>query len=144
MAEAELQELSSSAIAKIRTAATEEELEKVRIEVLGRKGSLAQISRGMAALEPSERARVGKLLNSVKQTLEAALDERQASFSAQALNQRLASEWVDLTLPAPGPARQPASDHADSARDWKSSSSRWDSPCSTDPKSRPSTTTSTR
>jgi phenylalanyl-tRNA synthetase alpha chain len=103
MAEAELQELSSSAIGKIRTAATGEELEKIRIEVLGRKGSLAQISRQMAALQPHERAEMGKLLNSVKQALEAALEERKASFSEEALTRRLQSEWVDLTLPAPGP-----------------------------------------
>ncbi len=39
----------------------------MRVEVLGRKGALAQISKQMGKLAPEERARIGKLLNSVKQ-----------------------------------------------------------------------------
>ena len=102
MLEANLTELESAARRRIEAAATPEELEAVRVEVLGRKGALAGISKGMGRLAPEERARIGKLLNAAKQSLEAALEARQARFDSDALARRLDAEWIDLTLPAPG------------------------------------------
>ncbi|MGC9971466.1 MAG: phenylalanine--tRNA ligase subunit alpha [Bryobacteraceae bacterium] len=95
--------MEARARARIEAAGGPEELEPVRVEVLGRKGALAQISRQMGQLAPEERGRIGKLLNAVKEGLEAALEARKASFDEQALAARLDAEWVDLTLPAPGP-----------------------------------------
>ncbi len=103
MLETTLSELEASSLARIQAAAAPDQLEAVRVEVLGRKGTLAQVSKEMGKLAPEERARVGKLLNAAKQCLEAALEERKAEFDAQALRLRLESEWVDLTEPAPGP-----------------------------------------
>jgi phenylalanyl-tRNA synthetase alpha chain len=101
--EAVLSELETRAREHIGAAAGPEALESVRIEVLGRKGTLAQVSRQLGGLAPEERARVGKLLNSVKQAIEEAFESRKAQFGREALQARLDSEWVDLTLPAPGP-----------------------------------------
>jgi phenylalanyl-tRNA synthetase alpha chain len=56
----------------------------------------------MGKLTPDERAAVGKALNAAKDSLESAWEARRASFDAEALAKRLDSEWVDLTLPAPG------------------------------------------
>jgi phenylalanyl-tRNA synthetase alpha chain len=102
MLEANLTEPESAARRRIEAAATPEELEAVRVEVLGRKGALAGISKGMGRLAPEERARIGKLLNAAKQNLEVALEARQARFDSDALARRLDAEWIDLTLPAPG------------------------------------------
>jgi len=102
MLETTLSQLEASARARIEAARTAEELEVVRVEALGRKGTLAQISRQLGALAPEERARVGKLLNTVKQGLEEALAARKARFDEEGLRARLDAEWVDLTLPAPG------------------------------------------
>ena len=77
-------------------------LEAVRVEVLGRKGTLAQISKDMGKLSAEERASVGKTLNSAKQSLESVFEAKKAQFENEALARRLDSEWVDLTLPAPG------------------------------------------
>jgi len=103
MLEKQLSDLESGALARILTARSAQELEPVRIEVLGRKGSLAQISKEMGKVAPGERAQIGKLLNAAKQKLEEALESKQQEFSTAALNARLDTEWVDLTLPAPGP-----------------------------------------
>ncbi|MEN6533405.1 MAG: phenylalanine--tRNA ligase subunit alpha, partial [Bryobacteraceae bacterium] len=103
MLEATLSEVEARARERIAAAATAQELEPVRVEVLGRKGALAQASKTLGKLPPEERARAGKLLNSVKQTLEAAIEARAAQFEAAALEARLSSEWIDLTLPAPPP-----------------------------------------
>jgi phenylalanyl-tRNA synthetase alpha chain len=96
-------ELEATARSRIDSAASLGELEAVRVDVLGRKGTLAQISKEMGKLAPEERARVGKLLNSAKQNLEGALETRKSEFAEAALRERLETEWVDLTLPAPGP-----------------------------------------
>ena len=103
MLEDQLSELESATLARSQSATTQAELEVVRIEVLGRKGSLTQISKEMGKLAPEERARAGKLLNAVKQKLEAALESKQQQFADAVLRARLDGEWVDLTLPAPGP-----------------------------------------
>ncbi len=103
--EAALSELEARARERIAAAAEPEELEAVRVEALGRKGTLAQISRQLGALPAEERARIGRLLNSVKQELEQRLAARQAEFEQRALQARLEAEWLDLTRPAPGPRR---------------------------------------
>ena len=99
----QIQQLESAAMLRIQGARDLEALEAVRVDALGRKGSLALISKEFGKLTPEERSSAGKALNSAKQALEDALESRKQSFAAGALNQRLLGEWVDLTLPAPGP-----------------------------------------
>jgi phenylalanyl-tRNA synthetase alpha chain len=103
MLEKQLSDLTSGALARILAAGSPQELETARIEALGRKGSLAQISKEMGKVAPEERAYIGKLLNAAKLEMEAAHESRQQQFAAAALRARLDAEWVDLTLPAPGP-----------------------------------------
>jgi phenylalanyl-tRNA synthetase alpha chain len=103
MLEKQLSDLESGAQARIQAACSPQDLEAVRIEVLGRKGSLAQISKEMGKIAPEERAGIGKLLNAAKQSIEGALESMQRQFAEAALAARLDAEWVDLTLPAPGP-----------------------------------------
>ncbi len=101
--EQSLRDIEAGALARVAAAANLDELEAARVDVLGRKGTLAQISKQMGRLVPDERVRIGKLLNAGKQTVETALDERKALFERSALATRLDKEWLDLTLPAPGP-----------------------------------------
>jgi len=101
--ESVISEIHATALDQLRNAATLEAVEAVRVEALGRKGKLAEISREFGKISPEERARLGKLLNSAKQELEAKIDARKASLEQDALNLRLDSEWIDLTAPAPGP-----------------------------------------
>ncbi len=102
MLESQLSQLQDDTLARIEAAETAEGLEAIRVEVLGRKGTLALISKDMAKLTPEERASVGKLLNAAKQSLEAAMEAKKARFESEKLARRLDAEWVDLTLPAPG------------------------------------------
>jgi phenylalanyl-tRNA synthetase alpha chain len=102
MLEARLSELRASALARIAAAGSPEDLEVVRVDVLGRKGALAQISKEMGKVPPEQRGAIGKLLNSVKQEIEAAFETRDSEFAGAALRTRLDAEWMDLTLPAPG------------------------------------------
>ncbi len=102
MLEARLEELRRSTLAAFASASSVEQLEEARVEALGRKGMLAQISKEFGKLPPEERARLGKLLNSVKQDLEGDYTNKKHRFDQAELAQRLATEWIDVTLPAPG------------------------------------------
>jgi len=102
MLETELAGLQFSTLERIANAQIPADLEAIRVEVLGRKGTLAAVSKDMGKIAADERARIGKLLNEAKNSLESALTARQDQFAAAALAERLELEWVDLTLPAPG------------------------------------------
>jgi phenylalanyl-tRNA synthetase alpha chain len=97
-----LVELERSALERVAAASRIEDLEAVRVDVLGRKGALAQVSKDMGKMAPEERAALGKSLNAVKQKLEKALEDRRSEFDAAALRIKLDAEWLDLTLPPPG------------------------------------------
>lgn len=101
-AEQTISELHAAALSALEKAATLDEIEAVRVEALGRKGKLADISKTFGKLTPEERAGAGKLLNTVKQDLEARLEQRKNALASVAQDARLESEWIDLTAPAPG------------------------------------------
>jgi phenylalanyl-tRNA synthetase alpha chain len=100
--EARLEELRRATLAAFAAATSVEGLEEGRVEALGRKGALAQISKEFGKLSPEERAPLGKLLNSVKQDLESEYEQKKRRFEQAHLAERLAKEWIDVTLPAPG------------------------------------------
>ena len=103
MLEDQIQQLQAAALERIEKAPRLDVLETVRVDVLGRKGSLGQFSKEFGKLTPEERATAGKALNAAKESLESAFEARKQAFDTEALNARLESEWIDLTLPAPGP-----------------------------------------
>jgi phenylalanyl-tRNA synthetase alpha chain len=88
---------------QLEHAVTLEEVEVIRVEALGRKGKLAEISKEFGKLSPEDRAALGKRLNTVKQELESKIVSRKSALESSALTARLESEWIDLTSPAPGP-----------------------------------------
>ena len=106
MLDQRIRELESGFLARIASARSAEDLEAVRVEALGRKeGAFTLIGKEMGKLAPEERKRIGALLNASKQQTEEALDSKKQHFADAGLRARLDSEWIDLTLPAPGPRR---------------------------------------
>ena len=102
MLDSQLEELRRATLAAFASATSGQDLEEARVEALGRKGTLAQISKEFGKLAPQDRARFGKLLNSVKQDLETEYEKKNRWFQEVQLTERLANEWIDVTLPAPG------------------------------------------
>ena len=86
-------------LAAIAAAADTAALEQVRIALLGRKAPLVLALRELGTLPPEERGPRGKVLNQVRQSLEAALTEREAELAAAELEQRLRRDRIDVTLP---------------------------------------------
>jgi len=103
MLETALSELESRGVSLLESAHDASALEDARVEILGRKGALANAGKDLAKLPVEEKAKAGKLLNAAKQLLESIYERRKAEFEKAALDGRLAAEWLDLTLPAPGP-----------------------------------------
>jgi phenylalanyl-tRNA synthetase alpha chain len=102
MLESQLEDLRRSTLARFAAAISADELEEARVEALGRKGALAQISKEFGSLAPEDRAALGKTLNAVKRELENAASEKKQRFEQEQLAARLGKEWIDVTLPAPG------------------------------------------
>lgn len=87
---------------RLLAAAAVEELDSIRVEALGRKGFVAQLSKDMGKLSPEQRAARGKVINAGKKLLEETYEARKAEFERAALAKRLDAEWLDLTVPALG------------------------------------------
>ncbi len=90
--------------AAIAAAETTEELETLRVALLGRKAELPNLLRGVARLEPAERAQAGRAANDARQALEAHVEARRQVLAAGELDARLAADAIDVTLPGAPPA----------------------------------------
>lgn len=95
----ELVDLRNKALEAIAEASDEASLEQVRIDYLGKKGQLTDLLKGLAKVSNEERPRLGQLINDVKRDLLQELDAKLSNFQEQALQKKLASERVDVTLP---------------------------------------------
>jgi phenylalanyl-tRNA synthetase alpha chain len=93
-------EIEHEAQAAIDAADRTDALEEARVRYLGRKAELPNLLRTVAQLPPDQRAAVGKAANAARQALEAAVAARAEALAAGELEQRLAADRVDITLPA--------------------------------------------
>jgi len=101
-----LQDRTLEAIAQVKNSG---ELEAIRIDVLGKKGTLTAALRGMAEVSQDMKAEVGKALNSTRTLLETALKERAHTLAAVELTARMDADAIDITLP--GRARPIGTQH---------------------------------
>ena len=92
--------LQSEIMAQISGAADEAALEAVRVATLGKKGSVSALLATMGGLSPDERKIKGPQFNGLKDAVTEAIAARKAQLGDAALEQRLASEKLDVTLPA--------------------------------------------
>jgi phenylalanyl-tRNA synthetase alpha chain len=92
--------LQSDIMAQISGAADEAALEAVRVATLGKKGSVSALLATMGALSPDERKVQGPRFNGLRDTVTAAIAARKAELGDAALDARLVSETLDVTLPA--------------------------------------------
>lgn len=79
-------------------------LDGVRVSVLGKKGDLTALLKGLGKLDPEERPKVGARINVAKETIQTALDARKAALEQEQLAEALAEDAVDVTLPGRKPA----------------------------------------
>jgi phenylalanyl-tRNA synthetase alpha chain len=94
-----LDSLVTQAQTAIGSAKDAKALDDVRVRFLGKKGEITQLLKGLGALSPQERPAAGAKINVAKQALQGSINEREAALSSAALDARLASESIDVTLP---------------------------------------------
>ena len=75
-------------------------LEQVRVDALGKKGEISGLMKVLGTLGPDERKAFGARLNVLRDEVAAAIDAKKTGLADAALNERLARETLDLTLPA--------------------------------------------
>jgi phenylalanyl-tRNA synthetase alpha chain len=78
-----------------------EALDAIRVSALGKKGRITGLMKGLGGMDPEARKAAGQALNTVKDEVSQALDARKADLAARALEARLVTERVDVTLPSP-------------------------------------------
>ena len=96
----QIDSLRAKYLGAVLEAADEPALEAVRLAALGKKGEVALMMRDLGGMSPEERQTTGKALNALRDELDAALRARKAALADAALDERLRSEWLDVTLPA--------------------------------------------
>ena len=91
--------LQSEILAQVTGAGDEAALEAVRVAALGKKGSISELMKTLGAMSPEERKTQGPLLNGLRDAVTDAIAARKAALGDAALDARLASEKIDVTLP---------------------------------------------
>ena len=77
-------------------------LDEVRVQYLGKKGSITGLLKGLGKLSAEERPAAGAEINKVKQALQASIGEKKSALESAAIAEKLAAEQIDITLPGRG------------------------------------------
>ena len=94
-----MDDLREKYLTLISAAADEAALEELRVQAVGKKGEISLQMRSLGKMSPEERQVAGPALNALKDQVNSALTARKSSMADAALEERLKSEWLDVTLP---------------------------------------------
>lgn len=95
-----IDELKRAALAAVAAAETSAELGDIKVRFLGKSGEITSLMKGLGALSKEERPEAGKVLNMARTEIENAIESKLESALRREKEARLASEAVDVTLPA--------------------------------------------
>ena len=95
----QLEVIRQQALAELDAAATPAQLEELRVKWLDKKGELTAVLKMMGKLSAEERPVMGQLANAVRSEIEAKLEARKTDIHAAVLQEKLAAEALDVTIP---------------------------------------------
>ncbi len=95
----DLAELERMLMGRVEAADDETALEAVRVEALGKQGAISVLMKNLGSMDPEERKSFGAALNGVKDKISEAIITKKAALAEAALDRKLQSEAVDVTLP---------------------------------------------
>ena len=95
-----LQAIREDAISKITASDNLDKLNQIRVEVLGKKGQLTEVLKGMKDVAPEDRPKVGQMVNETRAAIEEKMEEVKNNLAAKAREAKLKAEVIDVTLPA--------------------------------------------
>jgi len=97
-----LEQLVQDGLKAVAAADSLQALDQIRVEYLGKKGIITQQAKTLGKLSPEERPAAGQKINEAKGQVEQAINARRAELEQAAIEARLASETIDVTLPGRG------------------------------------------
>lgn len=95
-----LQKIREEAIQKIQSSENLDKLNEIKVSVLGKKGALTEVLKGMKNVAAEERPKVGQMVNDTRAAIEEKIEEMRARLMAAARQAQLQAEVIDVTLPA--------------------------------------------
>ncbi|MCF5859419.1 phenylalanine--tRNA ligase subunit alpha [Aeromonas veronii] len=95
----QLEEVVGQARAEIEGVSDIATLDEIRVKYLGKKGFFTEQMKGLGALSAEERPAAGAVINQAKQQVQDAMNERREALEVAVLNQKLAAETIDVSLP---------------------------------------------
>ena len=96
----ELLKIKEEALVKIDACHSLQELNDVRVLYLGKKGPIQDAMKSMKDMAPEQRATFGQVSNQVKQEITTCIETKKETLEVEALNEKLAKENIDITLPS--------------------------------------------
>ena len=94
-----IEQLKQTTLKQINDALDVKSLEDIKVAVMGKKGALTEEMKKLALLSVEEKKQMGQMLNVVKTEIEKALETKKQELFAKELNEKLAKETIDVTLP---------------------------------------------
>ena len=91
--------LKNEVLIKIKEANSLDDLENLRVQVLGKMGSITSLMKQLGSLEPDKRREAGQILNSLQKNITESIDNKKSSLEETYLNEKLKNEALDITLP---------------------------------------------
>ena len=91
--------LKNEVLIKIKEANSLDDLENLRVQVLGKKGSITSLMKQLGSLEPDKRREAGQILNGLQKNIIESIDNKKSSLEETYLNEKLKNEALDITLP---------------------------------------------
>ena len=92
-------QLKNEILQKINNSSDLNDLDDVRIQFLGKKGSLTSLMKQLGSFEPEKRKEIGQKLNAIQKEVLEAIENKKIVLRKDHLNQKLENESVDITLP---------------------------------------------
>lgn len=94
-----LTELKQTGLSQIESAENLKKVNEIRVKLLGKKGPITEVLRGMKDVIPEERPHVGKMANVVRDQLTQAIESKKEDLEKALLEKKLEAETIDVTLP---------------------------------------------
>ena len=95
-----LKKIREEAVRQIEESKELNSLNDVRVAILGKKGELTAVLKGMKDVKPEDRPMVGQLVNETREAIEQKLEEAKDRLERAEMEKRLEKEVIDVTLPA--------------------------------------------
>lgn len=100
MIKEKLEQINKQVLEQLEASKDLNDLNRIRVEVLGKKGQLTDLIKSMKDVAPQDRPKVGQMVNEARASIEAAMEARKRRMEEALLDLKLKSEVIDVTLPA--------------------------------------------